>query len=107
MLRFPYHTRYELIEFAVFTLAARTQRLASLHAACIGQRGRAVLLIGPSGSGKSTIALHGLLEGLEILSEDSAFISPGTMLATGISNFIHVRASALRCHSTPQRCRKI
>src|SRR5271155_3518390 len=27
MLRFPYHTRYELIECAVFTLAARTQGL--------------------------------------------------------------------------------
>jgi energy-coupling factor transporter ATP-binding protein EcfA2 len=96
MLRFPYHTRYELIEFAVFTLAARAQRLVPLHAACIGKSGRAVLLIGPSGSGKSTVSLHCLLDGMEILSEDSAFISPRTMLATGISNFIHVRASALR-----------
>jgi len=31
MLRFPYHTRYELIEFAVFTLAARVQGLVPLH----------------------------------------------------------------------------
>jgi hypothetical protein len=96
MLRFPYHTRYELIEFAVFTLAARAQRLVSLHAACIGQRGRAILLIGPSGSGKSTVALHCLLDGFDFLSEDSAFICPDTMLATSVSNFVHVRADSLR-----------
>src|SRR5262249_45345645 len=29
MLRFPYHTRYELIEFAVFTLAARVLGLVA------------------------------------------------------------------------------
>src|SRR6202041_3832112 len=33
-LGFPYHTRYELIEFAVFTLASRAQRLMPLHGAC-------------------------------------------------------------------------
>jgi len=96
MLRFPYHTRYELIEFAVFTLAARAQRLVPLHAACIGQGGRGILLIGPSGSGKSTVALHCLLDGFDFLSEDSAFVSPDTMLATGISNFVHIRADSLR-----------
>jgi hypothetical protein len=96
MLRFPYHTRYELIEFAVFTLAARAQRLVPLHAACIGRKGRALLLIGPSGSGKSTVALHCLLDGFDFLSEDSVFISPDTMLATGVSNFVHIRADSLR-----------
>jgi energy-coupling factor transporter ATP-binding protein EcfA2 len=96
MLRFPYHARYELIEFAVFTLAARAQRLVPLHAACIGQRGRAILLFGPSGSGKSTVALHCLLDGFDFLSEDSAFVSPDTMLATGVSNFVHIRANSLR-----------
>lgn len=96
MLRFPYHVRYELIEFAVFTLAARAQRLVSLHAGCVGHGGRAVLLIGPSGSGKSTVALHCLLDGFDFLSEDSAFVRPDTMLATGISNFVHIRANSLR-----------
>jgi hypothetical protein len=96
MLRFPYHTRYELIEFAAFTLAARAQGLVPLHAACIGRTGRAILLIGPSGSGKSTVALHCLLDGFDFLSEDSVFISPDTMLATGVSNFVHIRADSLR-----------
>jgi hypothetical protein len=96
MLRYPYHIRYELIEFAVFTLAARVQRLVSLHAACVGIGERGVLLMGPSGAGKSTVALHCLLDGFKFLSEDSVFVSPRTMRATGISNFLHTRADSLR-----------
>ena len=96
MLRYPYHLRYELIEFAVFTLAARVQRLVSMHAACVGIAGRGVLLMGPSGAGKSTIALHCLLDGFEFLSEDSVFVAPRTMRATGVANFLHTRADSLR-----------
>ena len=96
MLRFPYHARYEFIEFAVFTLAARSQGLVSLHAACVGQAGRGILLMGPSGSGKSTVTLHCVLLGLDMLSEDSVFVAPDTMLATGVANFLHVRPDSLR-----------
>jgi len=96
MLRFPYHTRYELIEFAVLTLAARVQGLVALHGACVGRAGRGVLLLGPSGAGKSTLTLQCLIEGLEILAEDSVFVVPDTLLATGVSNFLHVRADSLR-----------
>jgi len=96
MLRFPYHTRYELIEFAVFTLAARTQGLVPLHAACVGRSGRGILLMGSSGAGKSTVALQCLLQGLDFLSEDAVFVAPDTLRATGIANFLHVRADSLR-----------
>jgi len=96
MLRFAYHTRYELIEFAVFTLAARVQGLVPLHAACVGRDGRGVLLMGASGAGKSTVALQCLLQGFDFLSEDSVFVAPDTMLATGVANFLHVRADSLR-----------
>jgi hypothetical protein len=96
MARFAYHTRYELIEFAVFTLAARSQGLVSLHAACVGLSGRGILLMGPSGSGKSTVTLHCLLQGFDFLSEDSVFVAPDTMRATGIANFLHVRSDSLR-----------
>lgn len=96
MLRFPYHTRYELIEFAVFTLASRVQGLAPLHGACVGRAGRGVLLLGPSGAGKSTVTLQCLLEGLEFLAEDSVFVVPDTLLATGVASFLHVRADSLR-----------
>lgn len=95
-LSFPYHVRYELIEFAVFTLAARVQGLMPLHAACIGRRGRGLLLIGDSGAGKSTTVLHCALQGLELVSEDSLFVAPRSLLATGVANFLHVRPDSLR-----------
>jgi hypothetical protein len=96
MLRFPHHTRYEYIEFAAFTLASRCQELVSLHAACVGRGGRGILLMGSSGSGKSTVTLHCLLQGFDMLSEDSVFVAPDTMLATGVANFLHIRSDALR-----------
>jgi hypothetical protein len=95
MLKFPYHVRYEFIEFAVLTLAARCQGLVPLHAACVGEAGRGIVLVGSSGSGKSTVTLHCLLEGLQILSEDSVYVEPRTMLATGIANFLHLRRDSL------------
>lgn len=96
MLRFPYHVRYELLEFAVFTLATRVQTLVPLHAACVGKRGRAVVLMGDSGAGKSTVSLQCLLHGLDFVSEDSTFVAPGSMLCTGVANFLHVRSDTLR-----------
>jgi hypothetical protein len=96
MLRFPYHTRYELIEFAVFTLATRAQGLVALHAACVGNSGRGILLMGPSGAGKSTVTLQCLLDGVGFLAEDSVFVTPDTLLATGVSNYLHVRSDSLR-----------
>lgn len=96
MLRFPYHTRYELIEFAVFTLATRAQGLVPLHAACVGRGGQGILLMGSSGAGKSTVALQCLLQGLDFVSEDAVFVEPDTLRATGIANFLHVRADSLR-----------
>lgn len=96
MLGHPYHLRYELIEFAVFTLAARGLGLVPLHGACIGRHGRGVLLLGASGSGKSTLALCGLLHGLDFLAEDAVFVQPESLLATGVANYLHVQADALR-----------
>jgi len=107
MLRFPYHTRYELIEFAVFTLAARAQRLVAMHGACVGRAGTGVLLMGPTGAGKSTLTLQCLLEGLEILAEDSVFVTPDTLLASGVSNFLHVRADSLRWIAARRTAAKI
>jgi hypothetical protein len=102
MLKSAYHTRYELIEFAVFTLAARAQALVSLHAACISRAGRGLLLMGPTGSGKSTVTLQCALHGFDILSEDSVFVTPDTLLATGVPNFLHVRSESLRWLERPQ-----
>lgn len=96
LLRFPYHVRYELIELAVFTLAARVQGLLPLHAACVGRGRRGLLLIGDSGAGKSTAVLHCALQGVDIVSEDSVFIAPQSLRATGVANFLHVRRESLR-----------
>jgi hypothetical protein len=96
MLEFPYHIRYELLEFAVFMLAARVQRLVPLHAACVGGNRRGILLLGASGAGKSTLALHCLLQGFDFLAEDSVLVRPNGLLATGVANFLHIRADSLR-----------
>ena len=96
MLSHPYHLRYELIEFAVFTLATRGLGLVPLHGACVGRQGRGILLLGASGSGKSTLALHSLLHGLDFLAEDAVFVRPESMLATGVANYLHVQADGLR-----------
>lgn len=94
--RFPYHARYELLEFLVFTLASRAQGLLPLHAGCIGADGVGALLIGESGAGKSTLALQGMLQGLDFLTEDAAFVEPRQLAATGVANFLHLRFDALR-----------
>lgn len=93
MLAHPYHARYELIEFAVYTLAARSQSLVGMHAACIGQGRRGALLIGPSGAGKSTLSLHCLARGMKLLSEDSVFVSPVDLSAAGVGTFLHLRTN--------------
>lgn len=95
MLEYSYHLRYELIEFAVFVLAARGMGLVPLHGACVGQHGRGVLLLGASGAGKSTLALHCLLHGMDFLAEDAVFVRPQTLLATGVANYLHLRPDML------------
>ena len=122
MLRFSPQVRYELLEFAVFALAHRGQGLVSLHAACVGWKQRGLLLIGESGAGKSVLSLHCALRGLDFLTEDATFVVPETMLATGVSNFLHVkedslhflhdaamvsRISKIACHSPSKRRGKI
>jgi hypothetical protein len=95
LARHPYHARYELLEFALFTLACRALGLMPLHAACVGQRGRGLLLLGDSGAGKSTLALHAMLQGMELLTEDATFVQPDSLRATGVPNFVHLRPQAL------------
>ena len=96
LLRHPYEVRYELIEFAVYMLAARTRGLMPLHGACIGRAGEGILLLGDSGAGKSTLALASLLERLEFVAEDSVLVEPHGLRATGVANFLHLRPDALR-----------
>jgi hypothetical protein len=94
MLAHAHLVRYELIEFAALTLAARSQGLVPLHAACIARGRRGVLLLGDSGAGKSTLSLLAAAHGLRVIGEDNVFVAPSTLAATGLANFLHVRADA-------------
>ncbi len=105
LLRYAYHIRYELLEFAVYVLAARVQGLVPLHAACVGHEGEGILLIGPSGSGKSTLVLQCLLGGLDFLAEDSVLVRPRGLHATGVANFLHLRPESLRFLESGDRAR--
>ena len=67
-----------------------------LHAACVGAKGNGVLLMGASGTGKSTLSLHALAGGMQLLSEDSAFVALDGLRVTGVSNYLHVGPHALR-----------
>lgn len=96
MLRHGYHLRYELLEFAVITLAVRALGLVPLHAACVSLRGRGVLLVGTSGSGKSTLSMQSAAAGLELVSEDSLFVEPRRLRAVALPNYLYVRSGAPR-----------
>jgi energy-coupling factor transporter ATP-binding protein EcfA2 len=92
MLRYDYHLRYELLEFAVITLAVRALGLVPLHAACVSLRGRGVLLVGASGSGKSTLSMNAAAAGLALVSEDSLFVEPRRLRAVSLPNYLYVRS---------------
>lgn len=96
MLARAHLVRYELIEFAALTLAARAQGLVPLHAACIARGGRGVLLLGDSGAGKSTLSLLAAAHGLRVIGEDNVFVAPTTLAATGLANHLHLRPDALQ-----------
>ena len=91
----PYYARYELVELAFVILASRAQALVPLHAACVGVDGKGVLLMGASGAGKSTLALHALAAGMQLLSEDSAFVAAERLRVTGVPNYLHLAPNAL------------
>src|SRR6187401_1097705 len=93
MLQFRYHARYELLEFAVLELLARSRRMLSLHAACLGAGNRCVMLLGDSGAGKSTACAAALVAGLAFVAEDSVMVDPRAMAAMGVPSFLHVNDS--------------
>jgi hypothetical protein len=95
MLQQPYYARHELVELAFLTLASRAQALVPLHAACVGAKGKGVLLMGASGTGKSTLSLHALAGGMRLLSEDSAFVASESLRVTGVPNYLHLAPNAL------------
>ena len=94
LLAWPRRVRYELIEFALYTLVPRVLNLIPLHAACVGFHGRGILLTGEAGAGKSTASLACGEDGFELLSEDAVFVDTPSLRAVGCANFLHVRTDA-------------
>ncbi len=95
LLARPRDARAELVECAVYQLAARAQGLHALHAGAVALDDRAALLIGHSGAGKSTLTLHAMQQGLAGVTEDGAFLDPVSWRVTGVPNFLHVRTDSL------------
>jgi hypothetical protein len=107
MLDFPYHLRYELLEFVVFMLAARSRSLISLHSACVALNGRGLLLLGDRGAGKSTTGFACVMDGFEFVAEDGIVVCPTTLLTSGLSTFLHLRADSLHFFQAPKLLREI
>jgi hypothetical protein len=95
LARFPYHVRYELIEFAAYRLAAHRLGAIGMHAACVAKGESSLLLFGGSGAGKSTLVLALMKRGWDLIGEDGMFIRPGCPhTLRGAPNFIHLSADA-------------
>jgi len=107
MLRHSYYLRYELLEFAVITLAVRALGLVPLHAACVSLNGRGVLLVGKSGSGKSTLSLNAAASGLALVAEDNLFVEPRRLRSASIPNYLYVRSDTPRRLLTPGLARAL
>jgi len=93
MRAFPYHVRYEMIEFACYRLVSHHVRAVGLHAACIARGDKAWLIFGETGAGKSTLTFACLQHGWELIAEDSAFVLPqagGGAEVRGVPAFVHL-----------------
>ncbi|WP_343639459.1 hypothetical protein [Roseateles sp.] len=95
LLARPRDARIELVECAVYQLAARAQGLHALHAGAVALDDRAALLIGHSGAGKSTLTLQAMRQGLAGVTEDGAFLDPVSLRVLGVPGFLHLRTDSL------------
>ena len=101
MRAFPYHVRYEMIEFACYRLASHHLHAVGLHAACVVINNRAWLIFGESGAGKSTLTFACMRHGWDLIAEDSAFVLPrdsnnDAMEVRGVPTFMHLLDDTLR-----------
>jgi hypothetical protein len=67
------YLRYNFLEKAVYLLLGASA-VTDLHAACVSNNGRGILLIGDSGAGKSTLAYACARAGWTFTSDDTSYL---------------------------------
>jgi hypothetical protein len=67
------YLRYNFIEKAVYLLLGASA-VTDLHAACVSNNGKGILLIGDSGAGKSTLAYACARAGWTFTSDDTSYL---------------------------------
>jgi hypothetical protein len=82
--------RWTFLESVVYVLLCQ-RYLVPVHAACVANRGRGVLLCGPSGAGKSSLAYACAQAGWEYLCDDATFLRAGSADCTAIGKPHQVR----------------
>jgi hypothetical protein len=90
------YLRYHFLEAMVYTLLD-TQRMRTIHAACVEFQGHGVLLLGESGAGKSSLAYAATRRGWTYLCDDgtSLILHKTGRTVVGNPQTIRFRPSAL------------
>jgi HPr kinase/phosphorylase len=83
---------YQRVQDAILVRASAQGRIR-LHAAVVDIAGQRILLAGHSGSGKSTLAAALLLAGLNVSSDEAAFVRDG--MAIPLPRRFHLRPTTL------------
>lgn len=73
LLAEPDHLRYGLLDAITLVLVTKHDR-TPVHASVVMRGGTALVLAGPSGTGKSTLAYAALRAGMNVLTDDAAYI---------------------------------
>src|SRR5580658_9489986 len=90
-----FYLRYNFLEKVVYLLLGASA-VTDLHAACVSNNGRGILLVGDSGAGKSTLAYACARAGWTFTSDDTSYLINDSMIprVIGHSHRARFRPSA-------------
>jgi hypothetical protein len=84
------YLRYNFLEKVVYLLLGAAV-VTDLHAACVGQHGKGILLCGDSGAGKSTLSYACARAGWTYTSDDTSYLLNGSRVPRVIGHAHRVR----------------
>jgi hypothetical protein len=84
------YLRYNFLEKVVYLLLGAAV-VTDLHAACVGQHGKGILLCGDSGAGKSTLSYACARAGWTYTSDDTSYLVNGSRVPRVIGHAHRVR----------------